>query len=133
MPPRAVSERSGRISFGIWAALSRVTATTCATVWRCDRPHSSGFHWAFRRECGFTAHELGVTLSFFDFLGVLSVLDGFLHCLLDHLLHRVLDILVVEHVFAGLGHRFSHGLLHTDREWIQFLCEDLNCLLCFLS
>jgi hypothetical protein len=65
--------------------------------------------------------------------GVLDrFLDGLLHRLLDHFLHRVLDILVLEHVFAGLGHRFSHGLLHTDCERIQFLREDLNRFLCFL-
>jgi hypothetical protein len=38
----------------------------------------------------------------------------------------------VEHVVTGFGHRFSHGLLHTNCEWIQFLREDLNRLLCFL-
>ena len=58
-------------------------------------------------------------------LGVLNrFLDGVLYGLLDDLLHRVLDILVAEDVFADLGHRDSHRLLDADGERVQFLRED---------
>jgi len=80
---------------------------------------------------GFTAHQLGFALrflGFFDVLGVLGVLDrffnGFLHRLLDHPLHCVLDSIVVEHIVAGLGYRNFHGPLHSGKRVVSFLARD---------